>query len=387
MAVRVEAPAMPETAAPARRRGQLNPHVRAIFEAFFFVLVPLIGPAMIFEYLVGAYHVHPFHAYGQYFPDGGFLFDLHVLWKAGHDIVMGHSPYPFVYPAPAALLMVPFGALPWKFAVVAFGAVVVGAVYFTLRTLGVRDWRCYGVALAWMPTTSTLTLGAFSTLLALAAAVAWRYRDRRWIVASAVVFAVVTKLFLWPLVIWLIATRRIRTAVSSVVLGIVVVLGSWAVIGFDGMLDYPHHLGSIAGTQQGRSYSPFAVMRFLGMSSFMAHVGLVALAVIAVVGIFIAARRNDGDRRAFVLALAAALVLSPIVWLHYLVLLYVFVALYRKSLGIAWIIPLAYWLLPGQDSHGSGPALLLFYAITAAAVVCALYHRRAVVLRPVLNSQ
>jgi alpha-1,2-mannosyltransferase len=356
-------------------------HLRGFAEVAFFVLPAFIAPMLLFEYLVGTYHVHPLIVGGRYFPDGGFLFDLHVLWKAGHDVVMGHSPYPFIYPAPAALFMVPFGALPFKVAVVAFALVAAGATVLTLRLLGVRDWRCYGIALGWMPTTSTITLGAFSTLLALGAAVAWRYRDRRFVVAFAIAAVVTTKVFLWPLFVWLLATRRFRTGITTVVSGAVLVLGCWAVIGFQGMLDYPHQLRSLAGNQEARSYSPTALMQSLGLSMHEAHIGLAVLAIIVVAAILVVARGADGDRRAFAVALGAALVLSPIVWVHYLVLLYVVVALYKKRVSAAWIVPLAYWTLPSQDSQGSASIILRLYVITAVAVALAVAQRR---LRPAL---
>src|SRR5215212_6096083 len=82
---------------PRLRRALAAP--RTLFEALFFVLLPLTAPAMIVAYLVGAYQPRPGLVDGIYFPDGGFLFDLHVMWQAGHDVVTGHSPYPFVYPA------------------------------------------------------------------------------------------------------------------------------------------------------------------------------------------------------------------------------------------------------------------------------------------------
>jgi hypothetical protein len=147
------------------------------------------------------------------------------------------------------------------------------------------------------------------------------------------------------------------------------------------MLGYPHQLRSLAGNQEARSYSPTALMQSFGMSMQQAHVGLAVIAIIAVAAIFLVARGSDGDRRSFVLALGAALVLSPIVWVHYLVMLYVVVALYKKRLAAAWIVPMAYWLLPSQDSHGSASIILRLYLITAVAVALALSQRRA---RPTL---
>jgi hypothetical protein len=356
-------------------RPSVGPHIKACLELAFFAVPALIGPMLLVQYLIGTYQVHPLTIDGELYPDGGFLFDLHTMWEAGRDVITGNSPYPFVYPAPAAILMAPFGALPWKVAVVAFALVVIGATVLTLRVLGVRDWRCYGVALAWMPTTASTTLGALSTLLALGAALCWRYRDRRLLAAAAVAGAVVLKLFLWPLVIWLIATRRFRAATTAVGLGAVAVVGSWAIFGFDGMLDYPKHLGNIAASQQARSYSPFALMRSVGVPNVWAQVALVGLTILALAAIALLARRHDGDRRSFVAALAAALIISPIVWMHYLVLLYVVIALYRQRLSLAWMIPLAYWLLPGQDSGGSTFTILGLYLITAAAAGLMLHHR------------
>lgn len=332
----------------------------------------LIAPAVLLQYLFGNYKAHPYTMDGKYFPDGGFLFDLHELWRAGHDVVLGHSPYPFVYPAPAAILMAPFGALPFKVAVGVFAIAAIAAVVGALRALGVRDWRCYTLALGWLPVASTTTLGALSTLLALGAALAWRYRDRRLVVAAAIAAVVAVKVFLWPLLIWLVATRRYRAAATSVAMGIGLALGCWAVIGFDGMLSYPRHIGEIASSQQGRSYSPDALLRALGVPTGAAHLALAALTVAAIGAVVLTARGSDGDRRAFAAAVGAALVVSPIVWLHYFVLLYVVVALYQKRATAAWFLPLAFWFLGHQDSGGSPARILASYAIAAAAIVLAI---------------
>jgi Glycosyltransferase family 87 len=349
---------------------------RPIFEAWVCVLLPLIAPAMIVAYLTGVYHPHPGSVDGTYSPDGGFLFDLHVMWKAGHDVVTGHSPYPFVYPAPAALVMAPFGALPWNVAVVAFMLTQVAALVLALRLLGVRDWRCHALALAALPMASSIMIGTLSPFIALGAAAAWRYRDRRWVVATAIVAVVVTKIFLWPLVVWLVATRRIRTAATTVGLGIAVVAGSWAALGFDGLAKYPHRLGTIAGLVEDKSYSPFAFFRLLGLSAAPARAVVLGLTLLGLAAIFAMAPRRDGDRRSFVLSLGVGLLASPIVWMHYLVLLVVPTALYRPRFGAAWIVPLAYWYLPGQQNHGSAWNIILMAVLTALALTLAIRPSR-----------
>ena len=334
-------------------------------------MLPLVGPVLIVAYLLGAYTMHPSTVDGTYFPDGGFLFDLHVMWKAGHDIVTGHSPYPFVYPAPAAFLMVPFGLLPWKLAVIAFTLVLIGSVVLALRLLRVTDWRCYAAVLACMPMTSSITIGTLSPLLLLATAIAWRYRNTRLLVAASLVGAIVTKIFLWPLFIWLVATRRFRTAAVTVGLGIVTVFGSWAILGFDGLREYPHRISRVAGLEQDRSYSPFSLARALGLSTTDARVMVAILAVAATAAIILLARGRDGDRRAFVAAVGAGLILSPIVWPHYLVILFAPIALYRKRLSAAWILPLFFWLLRSPESHGSALWIVATLVTSVAAVALA----------------
>ena len=59
------------------------------------------------------------------------------------------------------------------------------------------------------------------------------------------------------------------------------------------------------------------------------------------------ARRGD-ERTAFVLAIGAALALTPIVWLHYFALLLVVVALAQPRLGLVWFVPLGMYLTPGS---------------------------------------
>jgi alpha-1,2-mannosyltransferase len=359
---------------------------RMVLEALFCVLLPLGAPAMIALYLAGAYRPDPFTLDGKYFPDGGFLFDLHVMWQAGHDVVTGSSPYPFVYPAPAAFLMAPFGALPWDVAVVAFTLTLVAALVLALRLLDVRDWRCYALALASLPMASSIMIGTLSPLVALGAAAAWRYRDRRLVVAAAIVGVVVTKIFLWPLLIWLVATRRFRTAATTVALGIAVTLGSWAALGFDGLRDYGHGLQRVAGLVQETSYSPFALLRLLGLSSPSARIVVAALTLAALSGIVLLARGRDGDRRSFVLALATGLLASPIVWMHYLVLVFVPIGLYRPRLGAAWVVPLAYWGLQSQENQGSAGRIVVMLVLTGLAVALAMWQRRARAPVPALSS-
>ena len=86
----------------------------------------------------------------------------------------------------------------------------------TLCVLEIRDVRCYAAALLWVPTISGVLLGNVSIPLAFALAVVWRYRDAVWPPAVALGLAVSAKLLLWPMFVWMLATRRLRTAALAV---------------------------------------------------------------------------------------------------------------------------------------------------------------------------
>jgi alpha-1,2-mannosyltransferase len=282
--------------------------------------------------------------------------------------------------------MAPFGALPWSVAVVAFTLSAIGAVVLALRLLGVRDWRCHALALGALPMASSLMIGTLSPFLALGAAAAWRYRHRRWAVAAAIVGVVVTKIFLWPLVFWLLATRRYRTAATTVALGIGTVFVSWGILGFDGLRDYPDRLSRVAGLEQDKSYSVFALFRLIGLSPGFARLAVIGLTVAGLAAVVALARRKDSDRRSFAAALGVGLLASPIVWMHYLVLLVVPLALYRPRFGAAWFVPLAFWGLSGQENQGSAWNIVGMLAVTAVALALAMRPERERLRAPVLAS-
>ena len=88
---------------------------------------------------------------------------------------------------------------------------MIALLLLTLRVLEVRDIRCYAAALLWVPAISGVLLSNLSIPLAFALAVMWRYRDAVWPSAIALGLSVSAKLLLWPMFVWTLATRRLRT--------------------------------------------------------------------------------------------------------------------------------------------------------------------------------
>jgi len=293
----------------------------------------------------------------------GSLGDWEIFRGAARSAFHGRSPYPavvdpsalahndqFVYPPITALLVSPLAVLPDLAGRVLVLLLALACVLLALRLLGVSDWRCYGIALLTAPVLDTVSLGALSSAMLLGVAAAWRYRDRRYVAAPVTALTAVAKLFAWPLFVWLLATRRIRTAVAAAGITFVLLVGGWAAIGFAGLRGYPHLLRVLSHVEAVQSYSLVGLFRLEGVAA-TALTGLLALAVIAAV--VFTSRGRDGDRRAFAVAVAGALLATPVLWLHYLVLLFVPIALARPRLSALWFAPLAFWVSPIAHSDGS----------------------------------
>jgi hypothetical protein len=303
------------------------------------------------------------------------LVDFRVFYGAGKTIVAGESPYPdFVYPPPVALLVAPLALLSQETAELVVLALLGVTASATLAIAGVRDWRVYGIAFLWPSTLSALQTGNVTLLLALAAAVAWRFRDRRWVSGASIGLALALKFILWPLLVWLVVTRRYGGAAVSLATGVLVLLGTWAALGFSGLGDYVDIARGVQDIVEGDAYTIYVVAMDAGAPSPLARALWLAVGIALLAGVVALARRGD-ESGAFALAIAATLALSPIVWLHYFALVLVALAVVQPRLGPPWFVPLAMWITPG-----SGNPTPLETAVTlgaaALAVSMALVWRR-----------
>ncbi|HXG75242.1 MAG TPA: glycosyltransferase 87 family protein [Gaiellaceae bacterium] len=276
---------------------------------------------------------------------------------AADAILAGDSPYPalddpileeqkgYVYPPQVVVAFLPLAWLPVDVAALLAAIGLVALVVLTLRALDVEDVRCYAAAFLWMPTTSGILLGNVSLALALALALAWRWRDDARRAGAALGIAVSAKLLLWPLLVWTAATRRVRATATAVAAGVAVTAAAWAAIGFAGLVDYPDLLRRLSDIQAENSYSFVGVAATLGLGETVGHAVVLGVGAALLAGCVSFARRGD-DVRSFTCAVAATLALSPIVWLHYLVLLLVPLAIARPRFSPLWLLPVLLWTSP-----------------------------------------
>jgi alpha-1,2-mannosyltransferase len=333
-----------ESLAHAGRRSLTRPSLVRLASTFFCAVVPAVVVAtLFFETML----------------DDAVAFDFRVFYAAAEAFLRGESPYvspddpnavfgrSYVYPPLTAILVAPLTVLPEEAAGVLVMACLVVAAVAVPWVLGVRDWRCYGVMLLWPSVLSAVQTATVTIPLALAAALAWRYRNSTAGSAAAVGASLAAKTILWPLGVWLLATRRVVAAVLAVAVGVVLVVGSWAVVGFDGMASYPELLRKLEGAVGKDSYTAYIVALDVGAPTALARALWLGLGIAILAAVVAAGRRGD-ERTSFVLAVVASLALTPIVWLHYFALLVVPVALVRQRLGVVWFVPLLMVVTPGS---------------------------------------
>jgi hypothetical protein len=320
-------------------------------------------------------------------PPGSLGIDFRAsFWPAAHTVLHGGNPYPaldarvlaertaFVYPPLVAVVLAPFGLLPVGVATAIAIALSVAALAATLWVLGVRDWRCYGVALASPAVLASIQTASLSPLLALGIAIAWRRRAGGRTTPVLIAVVIVAKLFLWPLLLWLAIVRGLRSAVLAGAAAVALVLAPWA-LGFPGAREYPRLLSLLTDVEGRHAYTPRALALSLGAGTGVAQ-GIAIAAGGAVLVAAVALRRGAAaDARTLALTLLAALLLSPLVWAHYLVVLLPAIAIADRRLSIAWFALWGLWLAGGTWMEPSATQIAVSLAVMVLATLGALRVR------------
>jgi len=279
-----------------------------------------------------------------------FGFDFRgTLWDAAIAIRDGRSPYPqpvesevevgnpALYPPFLMFLVAPLTFLPWWLGLTIWTLLQACAIVGALAVLGVRDVRCYGLALLSIPVLQGLTWGNATLLLVPLVAVAWRWRDHWGRVGVVVGLAMASKLFAWPLLAWLLGTRRYRAAGAAAGVSAMVIVVPWGAIGFDGFGAYPDLLRVAERLYSTHSFSVATILAGLGLDPSIASRGPLVVGVVAAAAALYAGRRGF-DEVSVSLAIFAAILGSPIVWEYYYALLLVPVAILRPRFSGLWML-------------------------------------------------
>jgi hypothetical protein len=216
-------------------------------------------------------------------------------------------------------MFVPAAALPSSVAVPLFIAVSAGAVLAAGVLAAEATVWAVALVLGSSFVVTGLQLGAVSPLLLAGAVWMWRLRDRPRRFALVATLVAGSKLFLIPLLLWPLAARRSRAFAMSLVV-LVVALGVGFVLGPVGPSAYAAMLSQLGVHEARAGFGVIGALRNLGLAPAAAYAAAAVLASITGAAAYAAYRRNGDERLLYCAGLVDSLLLSPVVWSHYLAL-------------------------------------------------------------------
>jgi alpha-1,2-mannosyltransferase len=259
--------------------------------------------------------------------------------------------------------------------------VTVGYLAWVAGELRLRPaWAVVGgvMLLLSSPMLATLALGQIYPFLALGLVAAWisDRRGRHTVSGVALGLVVALKPSLVPVLLWPLVRRRWRTVVTAVAAGVVATVIGAVVVGFGATLDWLELLsGSSASAYWDNASLPAAAARLFTDNPYARHVAVLPWTVpvayaLGIAAVAVTAWRVRGGAEVGLWALvAASLLVSPIAWHNYLVLLGPGILL---ILARGWVAP-AFLLLSLQAIPGQWVLLWNEHGTVAATLALTLY--------------
>lgn len=308
-------------------------------------------------------------------------FDFLTFLHAGQQVLHGASPYPsvnsavfrsghgFVYPLFVAWLFAPLALLPQTAAEAMYGLASVAAIVVACRMLGRRDLSVAALVLVCSTTIIGLQMGTVNAFLLLGLAAAWHWRSDRPLVAGlALGLATGAKLFLLPVLLWPLLTRRYATTGSAAATVAALLIGG-GVAGGQSFSGYLHLLSQLQADEQVGSWSLSSLFQSVGFG----RSGSSALAMAVAAGCLVVLwrrRHHLTEGRILGAMVVCSLLMSPIVWSSYLLLLAVPLLLSEAGDTVLAGAALASWAVVTPDAASSlRVAVGLVLAAVAAYMV------------------
>lgn len=288
-------------------------------------------------------------------------YDLNVFLRAGQALLRGLTPYPnpaspavysgssFVYPYLAAVPFVPLVAIAPHWGTTVFFALSTAAVLSACYAGSRGDPWAAAAVLCMAFTITGLQLGALGPLLFAGTVFMWQLRERPVALALVAGPVVASKLFLAPLLAWLLLARRYRAFAYACASTAAILIAGFAV-GRLGPAPYVHLLSQLGVHEARTGFGIVGALMNAGASFIRAQAVAMAIAA-ALIGVSYLHWRRAGDERVlFCGAIIAALAATPVLWSHYLVLLAV--PLLVTGARRRWLVALALasWLI--APPHG-----------------------------------
>jgi hypothetical protein len=191
-----------------------------------------------------------------------------------------------------------------------------------------------------------LGLGNVSVMLLLPLAMTWRWLDRP-LGAAALAWTMAVRPSFGVVLLWQLLRRQWSAVAWTIVAGLGLVALTLPFVGIQGYVDYLTVLANmtdVTGVRNNRDLS--TTLLDLGADGGVARLGLMAGYALGIGAILLSLRR---DRElGYMITLTASLILSPLLWDHYLALLVLPAALLaQRWTPLAVAIPLLSWLPTG----------------------------------------
>ncbi len=303
--------------------------------------------------------------------------EFKTFYNAASTLTTGHSPYPtpgqgviskghaFVYPITTLIYFLPYSFLPFKVALALWRA---SELLFLLGGVVLLKGRI-GVAASALIVLSSFALTAFQVasiepLLLLLLAVAWRFRDNTVASASTLALAISAKLFLLPLLLWLVLTRKYKALAltAAMLLGLIV-----PTVGFVPSVHRYYQILQLLSRHESANGLSIVSTLYLALHSFTAAFWITAALAVTFAGIvtFLYCSKIITETQLFCSIIIWSLLESPITWSHYYLLAIVPILLvFDNVIFVTSIYAGLSWLLtqPDQVSVQAVPVAILSIA-------------------------
>lgn len=322
-------------------------------------------------------------------------YDIDVFLRAGRDLVHGAPVYPtvgtsavysgfaFVYPYFAALPFALLAPLSFSVASVLFFLLSTACVMAASMLHSERGQLNALLVLCMAFTITGLQLGSLSPLLFAGVVLLWHVRGRpaAFLLAAPVIAA---KLFLAPLLIWLLLAKRVR-ALAWATGATVALLVAGFLFGPMAPGEYANMLSKLAAHEAGSGFGLIGAMMDAGLALMAAQAAAAAITLGVLAAAFLRYRRTGDERFLFCAGIAASLLLTPVLWSHYLVLLAACLLVFDVRPRWMAALVLASWALsPPHGVPNSGSIQLC--ALTALLCYGLLLSPSAARLRGLLGT-
>jgi len=259
-------------------------------------------------------------------------YDLDVFLRAGYAAVHAQQIYPsprspavysgssFVYPYFSVWPFMALAAMSAGSSTTLFFCVCVCAVLVACLAGAKGDPWPAMLTLCTAFTITGLQLGALSPLLFVGAVFLWRLRDRPILFALLAAPVIACKLFLAPLLVWLLLAHRYRVFAYASASTLALLALSFA-LGPIGPAPYLQLLSQLGAHEAPSGFGLVGALMNVDLGSGAADAAAVAVALALLFAAHLHFRRTHDERVCFCAGIVAALILTPVLWSHYLILL------------------------------------------------------------------